>query len=59
MNKVPIFSYFLCKIPNFFLFSGIANSYFPIFSTIPITWRPENETCNRSTGQIFYQAKRL
>ena len=31
MNKVPIFSYFLCKIPNFFLFSGITNSYFPIF----------------------------
>ena len=32
MNKVPIFSYF----------SGIANSYFPIFLTIPITWRPGN-----------------
>ena len=32
INKVPIFSYFLCKIPIFFfLFSGIANSYFPIF----------------------------
>ena len=25
MNKVPIF---LCKIPIFFLFSGITNSYF-------------------------------
>ena len=37
MNKVPIFSYFLCKISIFFLFSGIANSYFPIFLTIPIT----------------------
>ena len=31
MNKVPIFSYFLCKIAIFFLFSGIANSCFPIF----------------------------
>ena len=30
MNKVPIFSYFLCKILIFF-------SYFPIFLTIPIT----------------------
>ena len=37
MNKVPIFSYLLCKIPIFSLFSGIANSYFPIFFTIPIT----------------------
>ena len=37
MNKVPIFSYFLCKIPILFLFSGITNSYFPIFLTIPIT----------------------
>ena len=38
MNEVPIFSYFLCKIPIFFfLFSGIANSHFPIFLTIPIT----------------------
>ena len=31
INKVPIFSYFLCKLPILFLFSGIANSYFPIF----------------------------
>ena len=31
INKVPIFSYFLCKIPIYFLFSGIMNSYFPIF----------------------------
>ena len=30
VNKVPIFSYFLCKFPIFFLFFGI-NSYFPIF----------------------------
>ena len=37
MNKVPIFSYFLCKIPIFFLFFGITNAYFPIFLTIPIT----------------------
>ena len=37
MNKFPIFSYFLCKIPIFFLFSGIMNSYFPIVLTIPIT----------------------
>ena len=30
-NKVPIFSYFLCKILIFFLFSGITKSYVPIF----------------------------
>ena len=31
MNKVPFFSYYLCKISILFLFSGITNSYFPIF----------------------------
>ena len=28
MKKFLFFSYFLCKIPIFFLFSGTVNSYF-------------------------------
>ena len=42
MNKVPIFSYFLCKIPIFFPY--FLASWIPIFLffTFPITWCPGN-----------------
>ena len=37
MNKVPIFSYFLCKIPIFFPIFWHREFLFSHFLTIPIT----------------------
>ena len=62
MKKFLFFSYFLCKIPIFFLFSGTVNSYFPIFWTLPSTWPPaftitylHQMICNRTLKSSIFQ----
>ena len=41
-KEIPIFVLFLVVNSYFFPIFGGMNSYFPIFLTIPITWRPDS-----------------
>ena len=40
-EEIPIFLLFSVQNSYFFPIFGTVNSYFPIFLTLPATWRPE------------------